>query len=86
MFSEQTIGDCDFFDVRKGVVTAGNDKYLRYKWEVPEESIGYEFLPYNKEHEAFLNDIKYVLDWRLETQGKILSSPSARCSVFNRQL
>lgn len=82
MFSEQTIGDCDFFDVRKGVVTAGNDKYLRYKWEVPEESIGYEFLPYNKEHEAFLNDIKYVLDWRLETQGKILSSPSARCAYL----
>ena len=82
IFSERTIGDCDFFDVRKGVVTAGNDKYLRYKWEVPEESIGKEFLLYNKEHDTFLNDVKYVLDWRIETQGKILSNSSARCAYL----
>lgn len=82
IFSEHTIGDCDFFDVRKGVVTAGNDKYLKYRWEVPEECIGKDFILYNKEHDAFLNDVKYVLDWRTETKAKILSSSSARCAYL----
>lgn len=82
IFGEKTIGDYDFFDVRKGVVTAGNDKYLKYRWEVPENEIGKSFVLYNKEHDAYVDDVKFVLDWRIDTRSKILSNSSARCAYI----
>ncbi len=82
IFKNKLIGDCTEFEVRKGIVTAGNDKYLKYIWEVPQNMIGTQFILYNKEHDAYVSDIKYVLDWRIDTRGKILSSSSARCAYL----
>ena len=63
-------------------MTAGNDKYLKYRWEVPENEIGKSFVLYNKEHDAYVDDVKFVLDWRIDTRSKILSNSSARCAYI----
>lgn len=83
ILSQKTIGDyTNIFEVRKGIVTANNDKYLKYYWEVPEEKIGTDFITYNRRHNEFLSDTIYVMDWRKESQPEILKSPSARCAYM----
>lgn len=83
LFTIKSIGDySEIFEVRKGIVTGNNEKFLRYKWEVPKSKIGNEFLLYNKDIENYSYDINQVLDWRSETQIEILKSPSARCAYL----
>ena len=38
----------DFYETKKGMFTGDNEYFLRKWYEVPEESIGKDFLPYNK--------------------------------------
>lgn len=82
IFKNDTIGMQAEFEVRKGIVTAGNDRYLRYIWEIPDNMIGNQFILYNKEHDTYISDIKYVLDWRKDTRRLILSNSSARCAYL----
>lgn len=53
-------------DIKQGIMTGNNDKYLRYKWEVPESEIGENWYPYVKGDgaEKFANDINFCVDWR----------------------
>ena len=83
IFRNKSIGDYEnIFEVRKGIVTANNNKFLKYRWEVPFDKIGSEFLSYNKEHSLYSSDIFNVLDWRNETKTEILKSPSSRCAYI----
>lgn len=83
LFNLNSIGDyLEIFEVRKGIVTSKNERFLKYKWEVPKSRIGNEFLPYNKDIENFAYDRNYVLDWRRDTQVEILKSPSSRCAYI----
>lgn len=83
IFSSKSIGDYDdIFEVRKGIVTANNNKYLKYKWEVKSEGIQNNFLKYNKEHTLYSTDVLNVLDWRNKTQNEIMQSPSSRCAYI----
>jgi len=83
LFKINSIGDySDLFEVRKGIVTANNNKYLKYRWEVPSNYIGTDFLIYNKDIENYSYEINQVLDWRINTQKEIMKSPSARCAYI----
>lgn len=83
IMSQRTIGDYDnMFEVRKGIVTANNDLFLKYYWEVPKNLIGTDFIRYNRRHQDFLSDTIYVIDWRNDTQKQMLKSPSARCAYL----
>ena len=83
IFSNKSIGDYEnIFEVRKGVVTANNNKFLKYKWEVPSNLIQTEFLRYNKEHSLYSTDTLNVLDWRSRTKIEIMQSPSSRCAYI----
>lgn len=83
LFKIKSIGEYDnIFEVRKGIVTANNHKFLRYKWEVPSRQIGNDFLIYNKDIENYSYEVNQVLDWRVDTQKEILKSPSARCAYI----
>ncbi|MBW9152349.1 Eco57I restriction-modification methylase domain-containing protein [Clostridium estertheticum] len=83
LFKIKSIGEYDkIFEVRKGIVTAKNNKFLRYKWEVPSEQVGTNFLIYNKDIENYSYSVNQVLDWRVDTQKEILKSPSARCAYI----
>ena len=83
LFTQKSIGDyLEVFEVRKGIVTSKNEKYLKYRWEVPKSMIGNEFLTYNKDIENFAYDRNYVLDWRNDTQVEILRNPSSRCAYI----
>lgn len=56
----------NFADVKQGMITGGNDKYLFYKWQIPKESIGVDFFPYVKGdgYSKFSNNIVHYIDWR----------------------
>ena len=83
LFTQKSIGDyLEVFEVRKGIVTSKNEKYLKYRWEVPKSKIGNEFLTYNKDIENFAYDRNYVLDWRKDIQVEILRNPSSRCAYI----
>lgn len=83
IFSNKSIGDYEnIFEVRKGVVTANNSKYLKFKWEVPPNLVQNEFLRYNKEHTLYSTDVFNVLDWRNQTKIEIMKSPSSRCAYI----
>lgn len=83
ILAQKTIGDyAELFEVRKGVVTANNDRFLKYYWEVPEDQIGKGFITYNRRHKEILSDTMYVMDWRKDTQPEILKSASARCAYI----
>lgn len=83
ILSKKTIGDFkELFEVRKGIVTANNDKFLKYWWEIPNQLIGNKFIIYNRRHNDFLSDTIFVMDWRKEVQPDILKSPSARCAYL----
>lgn len=80
--SRTSLGDIEEFEVRKGIVTGNNARFLRYKWEIPKNMIGTEFIKYNLKHEEYITESNYVLDWRKKQQKEILKSSSARCAYM----
>ena len=82
LFYGKKLKDFSEIEIRKGVVTANDNKYLKYKWEVPNILINISFLKYYKDNDYYLTDNHYVLDWRNETQSEIIKSSSARCAYI----
>lgn len=83
LLSGKCIGDFkSVFEVRKGIVTSNNDKYLRYKWEIPEKMIGGDFLLYDKDIENIRFTTNRVLDCRKETLYEMNQNPSARLAYL----
>lgn len=68
--------------MRKGIVTSGNDKYLRRIWDVPRERIGKDFLLYNKDIESIKYPISWVIDCRKEKLEEMLSNSSSRLAYL----
>lgn len=83
ILSGKTIDDYNnLFEVRKGIVTSGNDKYLRRIWDVPRERIGKDFLLYNKDIESIKYPISWVIDCRKEKLEEMLSNSSSRLAYL----
>lgn len=83
ILSGKTMDDySSLFEVRKGIVTSGNDKFLKRIWDVPQERIGKDFLLYNKDIESIEYPISWVLDCRKEKIAEMLNSPSSRLAYL----
>ncbi len=67
-------------DVKQGLATGDNDKFLVNKWEIPQKLIGNKYLPYAKGggHSKFANDITDYIDWSDTAKNYYNTSSKAR--------
>ena len=72
----------DWFDIRQGMATGDNRRFLRPWYEVSPQSIGRRWLPYAKGEGArrWASGIEYLIDW--ENDGKEVRA-SARAVIRN---
>ena len=68
----------EYAEIKQGMISGNNKKYLRYKWEVPKELIGKRFFPYANGggYAKFANDIYEYIDY--EDNGRILKEDAKR--------
>ena len=59
-------------EIKQGMITGDNKRFLRYKWEIPSDLIGKRFYPYAKGggNEKWSNNIVNYIDW--ENDGKTI--------------
>ncbi|MEN3005941.1 Eco57I restriction-modification methylase domain-containing protein [Dehalobacterium formicoaceticum] len=52
-------------EIKQGMITGNNDKFLRNKWEVPNDRLGIDFHPYAKGEgcEKWANNITMCINW-----------------------
>ncbi len=52
-------------EIKQGMITGNNNKYLRNKWEVPKNKLGVDFYPYAKGEgcEKWANNITVCINW-----------------------
>ncbi|MBX9879076.1 MAG: N-6 DNA methylase [Candidatus Obscuribacterales bacterium] len=60
----------DIADVRQGLATTDNERFLRYWWDVDANEIGQRWFPYAKGAgvKRWHNPIKYVVNWQNDGQ------------------
>ncbi|MDD3138018.1 MAG: N-6 DNA methylase [Lachnospiraceae bacterium] len=68
----------EYAEIKQGMISGNNKKYLRNKWEVPKELIGKRFFPYANGggYAKFANDIYEYIDY--EDNGRILKEDAKR--------
>jgi hypothetical protein len=56
----------DFADLRQGLATSDNKRFIRYRWEVPAEELGHRWFPYAKGagSQRWWAPIDCVVDWQ----------------------
>ena len=63
-------------------ITANNDKYLRYSWEIKSNTIGIQnkwvFYAKGGEYRKWYGNLDYVIDWSEEARGFYRKNSSAR--------
>ncbi len=69
-----------YVQIRQGMATGNNEKYLYKKWEIPEDMLGKQFYPYAKGggYCKYQNDISDYIDWREEARVYYNTSKKAR--------
>jgi hypothetical protein len=67
----------NFADIRSGIVTGDNDKYLRNFWEITHEE---KWIPYAKggEYSKYYSAIEYVINWSPTAKKHYSDHPHAR--------
>lgn len=62
----------EYAEIKQGMISGNNKRYLRYRWEVPKEMIGKRFFPYANGggYSKYANDIIEYIDY--EDNGRIL--------------
>lgn len=62
----------EYADIKQGMISGNNKRYLRYRWEVPKSLIGNRFFPYANGggYSKYANDIVEYIDY--EDDGRIL--------------
>lgn len=62
---QNTLALSDIAEVKQGLATSDNDRFLREFWQVPENEIGKRWIPYVKGSgcERWTAPIKMVVDW-----------------------
>ncbi len=62
----------EYAEIKQGMISGNNKRYLRYRWEVPEAMIGSRFYPYANGggYSKYANDIVEYIDY--EDDGRIL--------------
>ena len=62
----------EYADIKQGMISGNNKRYLRYRWEIPKELIGKRFFPYANGggYSKYANDIVEYIDY--EDDGRIL--------------
>ncbi|MBP3504968.1 MAG: N-6 DNA methylase [Lachnospiraceae bacterium] len=68
----------EYAEIKQGMISGNNKRYLRYKWEIPKEMIGNRFFPYANGggYSKFSNDIVEYIDY--EDNGRILKEDAKR--------
>ncbi|MCI8991138.1 MAG: N-6 DNA methylase [Eubacterium sp.] len=77
IFTESTLmGKC--VDIKQGMISGNNKKYLRYKWEVPSNMRGKRFFPYANGggYAKYANSILEYIDW--DNNGRELKADAKR--------
>lgn len=67
-----------YVEIKQGMISGDNKKYLRYKWEIPEQLKGKRFFPYANGggYSKYANDIYEYIDWN--DNGKELKADAKR--------
>lgn len=62
----------EYADIKQGMISGNNKRYLRYRWEIPKDLIGKRFFPYANGggYSKYANDIVEYIDY--EDDGRIL--------------
>lgn len=68
----------EYAEIKQGMISGNNKKYLRYKWEIPQSLIGKRFFPYANGggYSKYANDIMEYIDY--EDDGRILKEDAKR--------
>lgn len=53
-------------DIRQGLATTDNNRFVKYVWQVPEEELGWRWFPYAKGAggQRFQSPIRHVVNWQ----------------------
>jgi hypothetical protein len=64
--------------VKQGMISGDNKRFLRYKWQIPDNLKGNRFFPYANGggYSKYANDIIEYIDW--EDDGKLLKADAKR--------
>jgi len=70
LFSNLSVLSSAGFEVKLGLQTGDNDRFLRLKWEIPESCLGMaaRWVPYAKggEYSPFYDDVHLVVNWKFD--------------------